>query len=106
MLNGHTAVAVNASGQLVAADATNPAHLGAIPGIVVNAYGPGASAPVRNDTIVHHAGWSWANGPVLVGTNGALVQTLPGGAVFSQVIGFAVAPTIVRVDVQIPISLI
>ena len=104
-LSGHTAVALDSGGLLVYADCTNPAHIGAVQGVVGNAYSPGDQAVVQTDFELVHAGWSFSPGPVFVGASGALVQTLPPGAIFAQVVGYALAPTRIRVDVQPPIVL-
>ena len=104
-LSGHTAVALDSGGLLVYADCTNLAHIGAVQGVIANAYSPGDLAVVQADFGLVHAGWSFSPGPVFVGASGALVQVLPVGAVFAQVIGYALAPTLVRVDVQPPIAL-
>ena len=104
-ISGHTAVALDSGGLLVYADCTNPAHIGAVQGVVGNAYSTGDLAVVQTDFDLVHAGWSFSPGPVLVGTSGALVQAPPPGAVFAQVVGFALAPTRIRVDVQPPIVL-
>ena len=104
-ISGHCAVALDAGGLLVYADCTNPAHIGAVQGVVGNAYSPGDLAVVQTGFELVHAGWSFATGPVLVGASGALVQVLPVGAVFAQVIGYALAPTRIRIDVQPPIVL-
>lgn len=104
-ISGHCAVALDAGGLLVYADCTNPAHIGAVQGVVGNAYSPGDPAVVQTDFDLTHAGWTFATGPVFVGAAGALVQALPVGAVFAQVIGYALAPTRIRIDVQPPIVL-
>ena len=104
-LSGHTAVAMDADGLLIYADCTNQTHIGAVQGVIANAYGAGDPAVVQTDFDLTHAGWAFATGPVFVGAAGALVQTLPVGAVFAQVVGYALAPTRIRVDVQPPIVL-
>ena len=104
-LSGHTAVAMDADGLLIYADCTNPTHIGAVQGVIANAYGAGDPAVVQTDFDLSHAGWAFATGPVFVGASGALVQALPVGAVFAQVIGYALAPTRIRIDVQPPIVL-
>ena len=104
-ISGHTAVALDSGGLLIYADCTNLAHLGAVLGVVANAYSPGDLAVVQTDFDLTHAGWTFATGPVFVGATGALVQTLPMGAVFAQVVGYALAPTRIRIDVQPPIVL-
>ena len=104
-ISGHTAVALDSGGLLVYADCTNAAHIGAVQGVVASAYSAGAQAVVQTGFELVHAGWSFSPGPVFVGASGALVQVLPVGAVFAQVIGYALAPTRIRVDVQPPIVL-
>ena len=104
-ISGHTAVALDSGGLLIYSDCTNLAHLGAVQGVIANAYGAGDLAVVQTDFDLAHAGWTFATGPVFVGATGALVQTLPMGAVFAQVVGYALAPTRIRIDVQPPIVL-
>jgi len=104
-ISGHTAVALDSGGLLVYADCTNPAHIGAVQGVVGNAYSTGDLAVVQTDFELVHAGWSFSSGAVFVGASGALVQVLPVGAVFAQVICYALAPTRIRIDVQPPIVL-
>jgi len=104
-ISGHTAVALDSGGLLVYADCTNPAHIGAVQGVVGNAYSPGDLAVVQTDFELVHTGWSFSPGAVFVGVSGALVQVLPVGAVFAQVVGYALAPTRIRIDVQPPIVL-
>lgn len=104
-LSGHSAVAVDAAGLLIQADCTNPAHRGAVLGLLANAYSPGDQAVVQTAFTLEHSGWTWSTGPVFVGTAGQLTQTLPAGAVFSQVVAHALSPTLVLVDVQPPITI-
>lgn len=104
-LSGHSAVAVDAAGLLIQADCTNPAHRGAVLGLLANAYSPGDQAMVQTAFTLEHSGWTWSPGPVFVGTAGQLTQTLPVGAVFSQVVAHALSPTLVLVDVQPPITI-
>lgn len=104
-ISGHTAVALDSGGLLIYADCTNAAHIGAVQGVVTNAYSAGAQAVVQTGFELVHAGWSFSPGPVFVGASGTLVQALPVGAVFAQVIGYALAPTRIRIDVQPPIVL-
>lgn len=104
-LSGHSAVAVDAAGLLIQADCTNPAHRGAVLGLLANAYSPGDQAVVQTAFTLEHSGWTWSPGPVFVGTAGQLTQTLPVGAVFSQVVAHALSPTLVLVDAQPPITI-
>ena len=50
--------------KLIAADATNPAHRGAVLGVVADAYSPGDDAVVQTGFVLEHTGWAWAPGPV------------------------------------------
>lgn len=104
-ISGHTAVALDSGGLLIYADCTNPAHRGAVLGLIANAYSPGDQAVVQTAFTLEHSGWTWSPGPVFVGTAGQLTQTLPVGAVFSQVVAHALSPTLVLVDVQPPITI-
>lgn len=104
-LSGHSAVAVDAAGLLIQADCTNPAHRGAVLGLLANAYSPGDQVVVQTAFTLEHSGWTWSPGPVFVGTAGQLTQTLPVGAVFSQVVAHALSATLVLIDLQPPIAL-
>ena len=104
-ISGHSVVACNAQGELIAADATNPAHRGAVLGVVADAYSPGDDAVVQTGFVLEHSGWTWAPGPVLVGLAGQLAQAPPTGALFSQVIGPALSTTRVLIDINPPITL-
>lgn len=105
-ISGHTAVALDSGGLLIYADCTNPAHLGAVLGVVANAYSPGDLAVVQTDFDLTHAGWAFTPGPVFAGAGGAIVQTLPPGAVFAQVLGYALSATRIHIDVQPPIAIV
>ncbi|PJO39299.1 hypothetical protein CTI10_004230 [Delftia acidovorans] len=104
-ISGHSVVACDSAGELVAADATNPAHRGAVLGVVADAYSPGDDAVVQTGYVLEHAGWTWAPGPVLVGLSGQLAQAPPAGALFAQVIGRALSSTRVLIDINPPITL-
>lgn len=105
-LSGHTAVGLDASGLLRYADCTDTAHIGTVTGVLTSAYSPGEMATVQADRVVTHAGWAWAPGlPVYVGASGALVQTLPGNAVFAQVMGFALSASRLHLSIQPPITI-
>lgn len=105
-ISGHTAVALDPSGLLIYADCTNPAHLGAVLGVVANAYGAGDPAVVQTSFDLYHAGWAFTPGPVFAGAGGAIVQSLPPGAVFAQVLGYALSATRIHIDVQPPIAIV
>lgn len=104
-LSGHSVVSVDASGLLVKADSTDVAQRGAVVGLIANAYASGEQATVLTGFTLAHAGWSWTPGPIFVGAAGQLSQSLPPGAVFSQVVAHALSATIVLIDLQPPIAL-
>ncbi len=105
-ISGHSVVACDSAGELVAADATNPAHRGAVLGVVADAYSPGDDAVVQTGYVLEHAGWTWVpGGPVLVGLFGQMAQAPPAGALFAQVIGQALSSTRVLIDINPPITL-
>ncbi|MFG0598377.1 hypothetical protein ACF8OH_26995 [Delftia sp. WSY_9] len=104
-ISGHSVVVCDSAGELVAADATNPAHRGAVLGVVADAYSPGDDAVVQTGYVLEHSGWAWAPGPVLVGLAGQLTQAPPAGALFAQVIGQALSSTRVLIDINPPITL-
>lgn len=104
-LSGHSIVAVNADGELVAADSTNPGHRGAVLGLLAGAYSPGEAASVQTGFVLEHSGWAWSPGFVFVGAGGQPVQSLPVGAVFSQTVGKVLSPTSILVDLQPPITI-
>ena len=105
-LSGHSAVAQDAGGLLVYADCTRPIPQGAALGLLSAAYAADDEAVVQTDYDLEHSGWSWAPGPVFLGAGGALTQSPTAGAVFLQVIGWAVSAARIRVDIQPPVLLI
>ncbi len=105
-LSGHQVIAVNALGEAVYASADDPAQVGKVLGISTSAAIAGALLPVQSKDVLEFAGWSWVpDSVVMLGLNGALVSTLPPGAVFLQVVGRALSATRILVGVQPPIYL-
>lgn len=102
-LSGHSAVAQDAGGLLVYADCTRPIPQGAALGLLSSAYQAGDDAVVQTDYDIEHGGWAWTLGPVFLGSSGALTQSPTVGAVFLQVIGWAVSAARIRIDIQPPI---
>ncbi len=99
-ISGHVAVVLDALGQVIPADPTDPTHY-AVAGVTTQAGAAGSSVEVINRGIFEHAGWTFTAGaPVFLGLAGALTQTLPPSAVFSRTLGIAVAATRVSLDFQ------
>lgn len=103
-LNGHRAIAANAAGQAVHADALTRAHALAIVGVSEQSALAGETMQVRTTGSITHAGWSWTPGPVLLGSAGNLVQTLPAFALFALPIGWGDGDTL-TLNIQPPIYL-
>lgn len=100
-LGGHLAVAYDASGRLVLASADNAGHALRVAGITTGAAVASAAATVQRNDVLEHAGWAWTPGaPVFLGLAGQLVQSVPPGAVFAQVLGHALTPTRLLINLQ------
>ena len=105
-LSGHQAVALDAAGQAVYASADNPAHALRVAGITLGAAALGDSIAVQSSGLVEHSGWAFTpDAPVYVGVGGALVQSVPGTAIYAQVIGKALSATRLLVGLQPPVVL-
>ena len=87
-INGHRAIADNGAGQAVHADAATLAHGLAIVGISDGAAALGAVVSARTGGPMHFSGWSWAPGPVFLGLDGVLTQSVPPSAVIALVLGY------------------
>lgn len=74
-------------------------------GLTLGAAEAGSSVDVTRREQITHEGWSWARGAVFLGLDGQLTQQLPTAAKFSLVVGFSPEPTVLFVDIGIPILL-
>lgn len=105
-LSGHQGIALDANGKAIYASCDNLSHVMKVAGISTGAAAAAAALSVQSKDTLEHAGWSWGAGdPILLGLNGALTNTLPGGAAFLQILGKALAPTRILVGIQPPIIL-
>lgn len=103
-LSGHMAVAYDGDGELVPASADNADHVMRVAGITIGAVSEGDYAEVKRNETLDHAGWTWAPDELIyLGLGGALVQEVPPGAVVTQVLGLALSPTRILIDVQPPV---
>lgn len=84
------------------ADATNGAHAGKAIGISVGAASIGDTVTVRMTGMIDEPTWTLTEGPVYVGANGALTQSVTGLA-FVQQIGVAVSATQININPQLAI---
>lgn len=99
-LGGHQAVALNPQGLAVRASADSPEHR-FVEGLSTNSASTGEEVAVLRNGFLDHTGWTFTPElPVFLGLDGGLTQTVPEGALFSKVLGFALTPTRVKIDLQ------
>lgn len=83
------------------------AHRDFVLGVTTGAASAGATVTVKRSGEMTEPTWSWSVGNVWLGVNGLLTQTPPvPPALFSRIIGTAIAPTVVRIDLREPINVI
>lgn len=101
-LGGHRAVIADGSSQAQYADHSIPEHLGRVVGITTGAAVMGADVAVTTSGEVIEPSWDWTAGKIFLGINGLLTQLAPTTG-FIQVIGVALSPTKMLVDLQTPV---
>lgn len=83
------------------------AHRDFVLGVTTGAASAGAAVTVKRSGEMIEPTWNWSLGNVWLGINGLLTQTPPvSPALFSRIIGTAIAPTVVRIDLREPINVI
>lgn len=100
IISGNAIVAFNSSGNIVLADCSimEHAHIAGMSVFATVQYYP---AEITSSGIVTHLGWTWTPGAfIYLGHNGALTETVPSDALFTKVIGVALSPTIINIDIQ------
>jgi hypothetical protein len=102
-LSGHRAIRVS-GGLATLCDGTNAAHTGRCIGITTGAVVAGADATVQTVGLITEPSWNWTEGPVYVGANGVLTQSLAGLA-FIQQVGLAVSLDSIDINPQLPIRI-
>jgi hypothetical protein len=102
-LSGHRAIRVS-GGLASLCDGTNAAHTGRCIGITTGAAIAGADATVQTVGLITEPSWNWTEGPVYVGANGVLTQSLAGLA-FIQQVGLAVSLDSIDINPQLPIRI-
>lgn len=104
-LGGHRVVVPTTAGKVGYADNTNVAHANTVLGLTLGAAVDGDDVNVQTSGEVTEPSWNWTMGlPVFLATNGLLTQSYPTAA-FVIILGVAVAPTKLVVDVKIPFVL-
>lgn len=103
-LSGHIVVRALANGTIAPASSTSTESLATIVGLTNRSWSAGDLVSLQQEGFLDHNGWSFTAGQrVFVGTNGALVQTLPPGAIFMQSVGIMLSPTRLLINIEAPI---
>ena len=101
IIQGHKAVSILSQGNAFLADPTNVTYIGTIAGVSLNAANEGQNVTVQSFGPLEYEGWNWTPGnPVFVGLLGMLVQPQPVSTAFVQVIGYALSPTRLMINLQ------
>lgn len=85
-------------------DLADTANIDQLLGVTLNAASPGAEINVQRSGIMDDNAWNWALGRIWLGVNGTLTQT-PATQGFDVLIGYAVSPTRIILNIQDPILL-
>lgn len=104
-LSGHRVVYQDGAATVNYVDNQNLAHSQLVLGITKNAVNSGASVDVQFSGEMTEPSWNWVIGElVFCGANGVLTQT-PNTSGFLQRVGIAIAPTVLKVEIEEPIYL-
>lgn len=91
-------------GEVFRLDYRDGEHIDQVLGITLTAAPLGQAVNVQRSGAVDDAGWNWALGRVWLGANGSLTQT-PAVDGYDVLIGSAVSPTRITLNLQDPIEL-
>lgn len=99
-LSGHRVVTADVDGRLIYASNDDSAHLAAPLWVTTGAALAGDPAEAQMFGPLDELTWNWTPGPVYLGQNGVLTQTVPAApaALFLAQVGFATSATSVFVD--------
>lgn len=89
-------------GRALTADASISVHAGRVLGIAGNSAQAGGVVVVQAEGPITNAAWNWSDGPIFLGTSGALTQTPPTSG-FLQEMGVSTNPTTVLIRLQSPL---
>lgn len=109
ILGGGRILTVDANGDAIYADASNPAHIRGVVGLGLNAAILGATVNVQIVGETSDVAWSWTVGqPIFLGLNGLMTQTVPTAptAAFALVVAYPITPTKIVVGLREPITLL
>lgn len=103
-ISGHRVVIASGSNGAAIADKDTPDHMHRVIGITRGAATTGSQIQIAGAGEMTEPSWNWSLGPVWLGSDGVLTQTLPTTG-FILMIGTAIAPTVLMVKIGAPISL-
>ena len=92
------------AGVVALLDYRDGAHIDAISGLSLTATPNAAPLNVQRSGPVDDGAWNWMAGRVYLGTAGTLTQTPPADG-YDVLVGYAVSPTRLYLDIQDPIQL-
>lgn len=92
----------NAAGAVYPLDPDDDAHLDLISGLTLTAAPGAGDVTVQRSGPVDDSAWNWTPGRVWLGAAGALTQIPPSGTT-DVLVGYAVSPTRLFLDIQDPI---
>lgn len=93
VLSGHRLVTRQADGTAVYADNTTVADISAPLWLTLGSALSGAQVDCQALGVVDEPSWSWTPGPLYLGANGVLVQSVPAAPAFLCQVGYATSPT-------------
>ena len=99
-LSGHRAIRLS-NGLAYYCDAANLAHAGTGIGVSTGAALIGETVNVQTLGTLSEPSWTWNDGPIYVGTNGQLTQSITG--LFMQQIGVATNATAMNINAQLSV---
>jgi len=106
-LGGHRLIATDGNDGVRYADCTQPEDAHALIGMTLTAAIAGDTVSVQRYGVIEEPSWNWTPGlPVYLGHAGVPTQTLPGDAVFAQVVGFPTTPTRLFLAPREPVFLV
>ena len=99
-ISGHSVVRIIVGEQIIKANC-NLYIDHSVAGITDLAVATGEVAEVYDSGPITHLGWTWtANLPIYLGLDGGITQTVPPEALYTKVLGMAVSPTMIVIDIQ------
>lgn len=105
-ISGHKVVISSGNDEISYASNNVLDHQFRVVGITLNSASIGFPIEVRQFGEITEPSWSFSVGPVFLGVNGELTQVPPvSPAVFSLIMGYALSPTTINVNIQSPINI-